>query len=56
LSLAKIARIAKEEQAEPYFQILPFPALAILAILARDILFPLLLLAALCMPTQRGHS
>jgi hypothetical protein len=37
MTLAKIARIAKEEQEEFYFQIFPFPTLAILAILARDI-------------------
>jgi hypothetical protein len=37
MTLAKIAKIAKEERAESYFQILPFPALAILASLARDI-------------------
>jgi hypothetical protein len=37
MSLAMIAKIAKEERAESYFQILPFPALAILAILARVI-------------------
>jgi hypothetical protein len=37
MTLAKIAKIAKEERAGSYFQILPFPALAILAILARDI-------------------
>jgi hypothetical protein len=37
MTLAKIAKIAKEERAESSFQILPFPGLAILAILARAI-------------------
>jgi hypothetical protein len=40
MTLAKIARIAKEEQEEFYFQIFPFPTLAILAILARVIPAP----------------
>ncbi|HKS57842.1 MAG TPA: hypothetical protein VJS12_21265 [Steroidobacteraceae bacterium] len=36
MTLARIAKIAKEEHEEAYSQGLPFPALAILAILARD--------------------